>query len=85
MLEKLNQTAAIAARDGIQSAIETIERRIKIKLDDINQAARDYFVAQLKADKTALEQLKALRAQMHKRVFDAHAEELAAPRVDVAS
>lgn len=75
MLEKLSQTAAIAARDGIESAIGGLEQRIKIKLDDINPAAREYFVERLKQDKAAIQQLKKLRAEIHGRVFDAYQDE----------
>lgn len=72
MIETLNQAAAVAARDGVEAGIARIEARIKIKLDGINEAAKGYFVAQLKEDKAALTQLYAFRAELNKRVFDAY-------------
>lgn len=71
MFEKLNQTAAIAARDGVEIAIKSLESRIKIKLDDVNPSAKDYFVAQQKEDRAAIAQLRRMSADLHKRVFDA--------------
>lgn len=75
MIETLNQAAAIAARDGVERAIANIEARIKIKLNDINDAAKEYFALQMTDDKSALEQLHAFRAELHKRVFDAYKSE----------
>ena len=77
MIETLNQAAAIAARDGVELGIANIEARIKIKLNDINEAAKDYFAQQMKADKVALAQLKAFRAELNKRAFDAYKQEAA--------
>lgn len=71
----LNQTAAIAARDGVERGIANIEDRIKLKTDGINEAAKEYFVKRMKAYKAALEQLIALRGELNKRVFDAYNEE----------
>lgn len=75
MLHKLSQVAAIAVRDGVDAAIRNLEERIKIKLDGVNEQAKDYFVAQQKHNRAALIQLHALRAELHKRAFDAYIEE----------
>lgn len=74
-IDTLNQMAAIAARDGVERGIAAIEARIKVKMDGINEAAKEYFVALLKADKAALEQLIAFRAALNRRVFDAYKAE----------
>jgi hypothetical protein len=77
MIDTLNQAAAIAARDGVERGIANIEARIKIKLDGVNEAAKDYFARQMKADKAALAQLTAFRAELNRRVFDAYKQEAA--------
>ncbi len=76
-IDTLNQVAAIAARDGVERGIANIEARIKVKIDSINEAAKEYFVAKLKSDKAALDQLFAFRAALNRRVFDAYKAETA--------
>lgn len=76
-ISTLNQAAAIAARDGVERGIANIEARIKIKLDGINEAAKEYFIKQMKADKAALEQLFAFRAALNNQVADAYRAEAA--------
>lgn len=75
MLSRLNQVAVIAACDAISAAIQNIELRIKIKLDDLQPSVRAYFEARLAEDKQAIEGLNRLRADLHARGFQAYVEE----------
>lgn len=73
MLTKLNQTAAIYARNGLDHAIKELETLLKINTKEWEQA--EYFEEKKAEYKKSIRQLEWLRAELHGRVFDAYKEE----------
>lgn len=74
-IEKLNQRAALLAREGVERGIASLETSLKIKLDNVPDDQKNYFKEQRKDERAALDQLVALRAALNKRAFDAYLEE----------
>ena len=74
-LDTLNQSAAIAARDGVERGIAVLEARLKVDIKLIHVDVQDYFRKQRTQDLAGLEQLKKLRGELNRRVFDAYKEE----------
>lgn len=74
MIDKLNTLAAIALRDAIEAAIAHNENMIKQKpLEGLRPDSEKYFAEQHAERVAAITQLKAMRKEAHRRVFESQA------------